>query len=163
MEPTGTSSTIRASATVVDRPGDSHRDGMHQDGPKDVLVERLDDGIVAIRLIPGTRITHADTLIIRDRLIDVFNSRPASLMVQLAGVATIDREAMTLYAQALTVSALAIVGSSPVDRVVAHRLVGMTSPVARTGTSRAATKPFSGYAQVSGPRRSTPNQSGLAG
>jgi hypothetical protein len=49
-------------------------------------------------------------------------------MLQLAGVAAIDREAMTLYAKAVAVSALAVVGTSPVDRVVAHRLVGMTSP-----------------------------------
>ena len=93
-----------------------------------LLTYPLLDDVVAITLVPGTQITHVDTLKIRGQLIDVFNGQASGLMLQLAGVATIDREAMTLYAKAVAVSALAVVGSSPVDRVVAHRLVGMTSP-----------------------------------
>ncbi|MFP3461394.1 hypothetical protein R5O87_11130 [Arthrobacter globiformis] len=40
----------------------------------------------------------------------------------------IERDAMVQYAQAVTVTALALVGQTPVDRLVAHRLVGLTLP-----------------------------------
>ena len=117
----------RVGLASLQQPGQPAAPDASQHGPREVLIERLDD-VVAITLVPGTQITHVDTLKIRGQLIDVFNGQASGLMLQLAGVATIDREAMTLYAKAVAVSALAVVGSSPVDRVVAHRLVGMTSP-----------------------------------
>jgi hypothetical protein len=96
--------------------------------PQSAAVERIDDGLVVITLQPGVRITAAHGSIVRNQLITVFNGQPAGVLLRLAGVAMIDREAMVQYAQAVTVTALALVGQTPVDRLVAHRLVGLTLP-----------------------------------
>jgi hypothetical protein len=114
-----------AEVSLLERPGSDLEPRTEGDGP---TIERLDDELVGIILNPGARITAANISSIRNRLITVFNGRPSGLLLHLAGAAVIEREAMTLYTQAITVTALAIVGHSPVDRVVAHRLLGKTSP-----------------------------------
>jgi hypothetical protein len=100
--------------------------------PRDTLggvtVDRIDDRLVGITLPPGARITSLLALQVRKELIAVFNDQPAGLLLHLAGVMAIDRDATALKARAVTVTALAIVGRTPVDRVMAHRLLGMTSP-----------------------------------
>jgi hypothetical protein len=96
--------------------------------PESAAVERIEDGLVRITLEPGARITSAHSVVIRKRLISVFSGEPSAVLVRLAGIAMIDREVMVQYAKAVTVTALALVGQTPVDRLVAHRLVGLTSP-----------------------------------
>lgn len=96
--------------------------------PPSAAVERIEDGLVSITLQPGMRITAAHSSIVRNQLITVFNGQPAGMLLRLAGVGMIDRDAMVQYAQAVTVTALALVGKTPVDRLVAHRLVGLTLP-----------------------------------
>jgi hypothetical protein len=97
-------------------------------GPESAAVERIEDGLVRITLLPGARITSTHTADVRKQLISVFGGEPSAVLLRLDGIAMIDRDAMVQYAQAVTVTALALVGQTPVDRLVAHRLVGLTSP-----------------------------------
>lgn len=96
--------------------------------PEGAAVERIEDGLVRITLQPGARITSAHSVVIRRQLISVFSGEPSAVLLRLDDIAMIDRDAMVQYAQAVTVTALALVGQTPVDRLVAHRLVGLTSP-----------------------------------
>ncbi|MFF2318799.1 hypothetical protein ACFVTE_21340 [Arthrobacter sp. NPDC058097] len=124
MKPHSSSST--AEVSLLEHHGsDVDRPRTLGDAP---TIERLDDELVGIILTPGVRITAANIPSIRSQLISVFNERPCGLLLHMAGASAIEREAMTLYMQAITVTALAIVGHSPVDRVIAHRLLGVTSP-----------------------------------
>lgn len=103
-------------------PGNSDRPGTG------VVVERLESGLVSIALPEAARITAAHVTTVREQLIAAFAGEPCGLLVRLNGVAFIDRDAMTDYVRAVTVTALALMGRTPVDLVVANRILGIRSP-----------------------------------
>ncbi|MFP3463565.1 hypothetical protein R5O87_22230 [Arthrobacter globiformis] len=103
-----------------------------QTGPG-VVVDRIEDGLVGIVLPDGAQFTAAHTSTVKDQLLAVCNGKPCGLLLRLDGVASIDRNAVTGYGKAATVTALALVGSTPVDRVMANRILRITSPQCPTG------------------------------
>ncbi|MFF2317431.1 hypothetical protein ACFVTE_14320 [Arthrobacter sp. NPDC058097] len=50
------------------------------------------------------------------------------VLLQITGVGSVSREAVGVYSEAKTVRAFAILGSTPVDRVIAHGLLGHPKP-----------------------------------
>src|SRR5690349_20685831 len=98
-----------------------------------IRISRIADGLVSITLQPGAHITNAFRSKIREQVIAAFDGQPAGVMLNLAGVAFIDREAMIPGTPSVTVTALALLGQNAVDRVVAHRLLGLASPQCPTG------------------------------
>ncbi|MBD1543576.1 STAS domain-containing protein [Arthrobacter sp. IA7] len=89
--------------------------------------EWVGDRILAVTL-PSRQITAASASHLREQLAAVIGREPLAVLLNVTGVTMIDREAMTGHSHAATVTGLAVVGQSPVDKIVAHRLFGLVSP-----------------------------------
>lgn len=93
-----------------------------------VAVDGIEQGLVRIVLRPGAHITSEDRAMAREKLFSITGPQPVGVLLQVTGVASISREPINVDAEAVTLTAFAIVGSSPVDRVIAHRLVRLSLP-----------------------------------
>lgn len=101
-----------------------------QDAPAaaNVSVDRISKGIVRITLNPGARMTAEDGAYARENLLAITGGEPSVVLLQITGVGSVSREAISVYSDAATVRAFAILGSTPVDRVIAHGLLGLPRP-----------------------------------
>jgi hypothetical protein len=61
---------------------------------------------------------------LREQLGDLAGDRRVAVVLHLTGVASVSRAARAAYAAISSVSAWAIVGESPVDRLLGHYLLG---------------------------------------
>jgi len=93
-----------------------------------VTVDLLSEGIVRITLKPGARMTAQDGAFARDTLLALTGGAPSLVMLRITGVGSVSREAISFYSGASTIHAFAIVGATPVDRVIAHALRGLPQP-----------------------------------
>lgn len=93
-----------------------------------VAVCRLSDGISRITLRPNARITEADGLRTKEQLLALTGGAPGGVLLEITGVGSVSREAIGVYSGAVTVTAFAILGGTPVDRVIAHGLLGLPLP-----------------------------------
>lgn len=93
-----------------------------------VTVDLLSEGIVRITLKPGARMTAQDGAFARDTLLALTEGAPSLVMLRITGVGSVSREAISFYSGASTIHAFAIVGATPVDRVIAHALRGLPQP-----------------------------------
>ena len=101
-----------------------------QDAPTaaNVSVDLISKGIVRIALNPGARMTAEDGAYARKNLLAITGGEPFVVLLQITGVGSVSREAISVYSEAATVKAFAILGSTPVDRVIAHGLLGLPRP-----------------------------------
>lgn len=101
-----------------------------QRGPAaaNVSVGRLSEGIVRITLSPNARITAEDGLRTRGELLALTGGARGGVLLDITGVGSVSREAIGVYSAAATVTAFAILGATPVDRVIAHGLLGLPLP-----------------------------------
>jgi hypothetical protein len=90
-----------------------------------VSADLISDGVVRIALRPGARMTAVDWALAREKLLALTGGRPSVVLLQVTGVGSVSREAVSFYSEASAVRAFAILGSSPVDRVIAHRMLGL--------------------------------------
>lgn len=93
-----------------------------------VRVSRVRQGISRITLRPNARITEADGVRTREELLSMTGGARGGVLLEITGVGSVSREAIGVYSSAVTVSAFAILGMSPVDRVIAHGLLGLPLP-----------------------------------
>lgn len=93
-----------------------------------MCVVRVRQGISRITLRPSARITEADGLRTREELLALTGGSRGGVLLDITGVGSVSREAISVYSSAVTVSAFAILGSTPVDRVIAHGLLGLPLP-----------------------------------
>ncbi|MEO5317566.1 STAS/SEC14 domain-containing protein [Arthrobacter sp. CC3] len=93
-----------------------------------VSVGRVSQGISRIRLRPSARITEEDGRRTREELLALTGGIRGGVLLEITGVGSVSREAISVYSSAVTVSAFAILGSTPVDRVIAHGLLGLPLP-----------------------------------
>lgn len=115
-----------------------HHDAMPASGPGatdyfartggNVVVGRLSEGIARITLRPNARITEEDGLRTREQLLTLTGGAPGGVLLEITGVGSVSREAIGVYSGAVTVTAFAILGGTPVDRVIAHGLLGLPLP-----------------------------------
>jgi hypothetical protein len=82
--------------------------------------------MIGITLRPGARIAGVDGCAARQALLDLTGGQPTTVLLQLTGVRSISRQAMGFHSAATTVTAFAVVGDSPLDRVIARR--GLPQP-----------------------------------
>lgn len=94
-----------------------------------VRVARVRPGISRITLRPNARITEDDGTRTREELLALTGGARGGVLLEITGVGSVSREAIGVYSSAVTVSAFAILGTSPVDRVIAHGLLGLPLPV----------------------------------
>jgi hypothetical protein len=93
-----------------------------------VRVARIQQGMSRITLRPNARITEEDGARTREELLALTGGARGGVLLEITGVGSVSREAIGVYSSAVTVSAFAILGTSPVDRVIAHGLLGLPLP-----------------------------------
>jgi hypothetical protein len=93
-----------------------------------ISVDRVSAGITGIILRPNARITGDDGVRMRAEYLELTGGKPGGVLLQITGVGSVSREAISADGKAANVTALAVLGSTPVDRVIARRFLSMTTP-----------------------------------
>ena len=92
----------------------------------ELLSIRIDgNGVVRVAWTTGTTITGPIARQSVDIVLGLTDDEGALLLVDLSGVAALTREARQVYASPMPLRALALVGQSPVHRVMATFAVGV--------------------------------------
>ena len=86
-------------------------------------VARVSVGISRIILPTNARITREDCVRTCAELLALTGGKPGGALLQITGVDSFSSEAISVFGQAATVTALAVLGKTPVDRVIAHSLL----------------------------------------
>lgn len=84
--------------------------------------------ILRITLRPGSQITAADGTSVRERFLTLTGGAGCAVLLQVTGVEHVSRDAVRVFSEAVTVTAFAILGSTSVDRVIAHGRRGLPLP-----------------------------------
>lgn len=113
--------------TVPDGVGDGGA-GPFSAGAADVTAESTAEGIFRITLRPGGRITARDGLLVRERFLALTGGAGAAVLLQISGVESVSRDAFRFFSDAASITAFAILGSTSVDRVIAHGRRGLPLP-----------------------------------
>lgn len=95
---------------------------------ENVSVEDTGEGVLRITLRPGRRITAEDGALVRERYLALTAGTGAAVLLQVIGVESVSRDAVRFFSEAATITAFAILGSTPVDRVIAHGRHGLPAP-----------------------------------
>jgi hypothetical protein len=86
-------------------------------------VNRVSPGVARIVLRPNACITDDDCFRTGAELLALTGGKPGAVLLQVSGVGSVTRTAISLYCEAAAVTAFAILGRTPVDRVIAHTLL----------------------------------------
>jgi hypothetical protein len=98
------------------------------EGCSDFSVDRVSPGVTRIILRPNARITEDDCVRTRAELLALTEGKPGAVLLQITGVGSVSRPAISLYSEAAAVTAFAVLGSTQVDRVIAHTLLRLAPP-----------------------------------
>jgi hypothetical protein len=93
-----------------------------------ISVRMLDVGIIEVKLPPNQEIDGASARVAAAAVRALAAGRRMSVLLVITGVIGVSLEARNIYANALAASAFALVGESPVDRVIAHYLLRSKTP-----------------------------------
>lgn len=93
-----------------------------------VAVEDIGEGIIRITLRAGGRITADDGILVRDSYGALTGGAGAAILLQITGVESVSRDAVRFFSEAVTVRAYAVLGTTPVDRIIAHGRRGLPAP-----------------------------------
>lgn len=93
-----------------------------------ITLEDAGGGILRITLRPQGRITAEDGTLVRERYLALTGGTGGAVLLQITGVESVSRDAVRFFSEAATITACAILGSTPVDRVIAHGRRGLPSP-----------------------------------
>jgi hypothetical protein len=110
--------------TVSDAEGGAWLSSEHEN----VRIEDAGEGILRIILRPGGRITAEDGALVKERYLALTGGMGAAVLLQVIGVEYVSRDAVRFFSEAATITAFAILGSTPVDRVIAHGRHGLPAP-----------------------------------
>lgn len=86
-------------------------------------VRALESGIVQVTLPPNEEIAGAEARVAGAAVRAIANGRRVPVMLVITGVVGVSVEARQVYVSSIAASAFALVGESPVDRVIAHYLL----------------------------------------
>ncbi len=86
-------------------------------------VSLLDGGIIQVTLPPNEEIAGAEARIAGATVRALADGRRVPVLLVITGVVGVSVEARHVYASSIAASAFALVGESPVDRVIAHYLL----------------------------------------
>jgi hypothetical protein len=93
-----------------------------------ISVRHVSAGITGIILRPSARITGDDGARMRAEYQALTGGKPGGVLLQITGVGSVSREAISEDGSAAKVTALAVLGSTPVDRVIANRFLALSTP-----------------------------------
>lgn len=83
-----------------------------------------DDGITRVVLPAGMHLTEELAMQAAAQVRTLADGRKRPVLLKLSGVASVSREARMVYNKATSVAAYALLGESPVDRVIANFFIG---------------------------------------
>ncbi|GAB3518141.1 DUF7793 family protein [Arthrobacter monumenti] len=86
------------------------------------------DGVIRLQLPPGIHISEAIARKTIDRLLEMSRQQPVPVLLQLTGVGSVSRGARRVYTATESASAFALLGETPVDRVIASFFLGGEAP-----------------------------------
>ncbi|MCC3277264.1 STAS/SEC14 domain-containing protein [Arthrobacter sp. zg-Y20] len=92
--------------------------------PGSMDVHLSEEGHLVLELPPGEVVTGTMAEIAADNIIRMASSGKLPLLLTLSGVESITRGAREVFSAARSLSAVAVIGVSPVDRVIANFLLG---------------------------------------
>ncbi|MGN7201417.1 DUF7793 family protein [Arthrobacter sp. SAFR-044] len=123
--------TLAAATTFSDGAAKGDQAPLNPDpdpAPEKVTIHVIGDRVLRITLSPGGRITAADGALVRERFLTLTAGAGAAVLLQITGVQSVSRDAVEVLSRSTTVTAFAILGSTPVDRVIAHGMHGLPHP-----------------------------------
>ena len=91
-------------------------------------VELYDGGYVHLRWLPKVDIQVEDARAAMATVNDVCQDQPHPMLVDMASVASVSREARAIWSIPCSASRIALLGRSPVDRVLANFFLGVHIP-----------------------------------
>lgn len=92
--------------------------------PGRISVEFADEGHLVLVLPPGDVITGTMALLAAEKIRALAGAGTLPLLLVLTGVDSVSRSARDVFSAARSLSAVAVMGVSPVDRVIANFLLG---------------------------------------
>lgn len=97
------------------------------------------DGLLHLQWEPGSRIEEEDAKAAMIAVDSICEDHRHPMLVDMEATASVSRAARTLFTRPSAVSRIALLGSSPVDRVIANFFLGLHTPPCPTRffTSRA--------------------------
>ncbi|HCB57390.1 MAG TPA: STAS/SEC14 domain-containing protein [Arthrobacter bacterium] len=91
-------------------------------------VELLADGVIHLIWTPNVRIEVVDAQAAMAMVNEVCNGVEYPMLVDMADTETVSRAARAVWAIPCAASRIALLGSSPVDRVIANFFLGIHTP-----------------------------------
>lgn len=91
--------------------------------PAPIGVRALASGIIQVTLPPNKEIAGAEARVASAAVRTLANGRRVPVVLVITGVLGVSVEARQAYVSSIAASAFAVVGESPVDRVIAHYLL----------------------------------------
>jgi hypothetical protein len=88
-----------------------------------IRVHAMDNGIIHVRLPPNKEIAGAEARVAGAAVRALAGGRRVPVVLVITGVVGVSVEARQAYVSAIAASAFAVVGETPVDRVIAHYLL----------------------------------------
>ncbi|UVJ40435.1 STAS/SEC14 domain-containing protein [Arthrobacter sp. CJ23] len=92
-----------------------------------IAVNLAEDGIVEVTLPPNGVIRAREALAAAAVVRAMANGRRLPVLLTVTGVLSVTNEVRQAYTNSVAVSAFALLGESPVDRVIAHYLLRVKS------------------------------------
>lgn len=97
------------------------------DGGK-ATVHLREDGLLHLQWLPGSSIEVQDARAAMATVNDVCHGSQRPMLVDMAAVASVSREARSIWSIPCSASRIALLGRSPVDRVLANFFLGVHIP-----------------------------------
>lgn len=93
-----------------------------------VETEMSDDGVLLLRWLPGVQIEVEDAQAAMAQVNQMCQQEQHAMLVDMAAVASVSREARAIWSIPCRASRIALLGKSPVDRVLANFFLGVHVP-----------------------------------
>ncbi|MBC7762255.1 MAG: STAS/SEC14 domain-containing protein [Candidatus Saccharibacteria bacterium] len=87
-----------------------------------------DDGVLLLRWLPGVQIEVEDAQAAMAQVNQMCQQEQHAMLVDMAAVASVSREARAIWSIPCRASRIALLGKSPVDRVLANFFLGVHVP-----------------------------------
>lgn len=88
-----------------------------------VWVQEAGPGITEMTLRPSGSITIEDCVRACSERLALTGGEPGPMLLKITGVGSVSREAVSGYGDGATLTALAVLGRTPVDRVIANAIL----------------------------------------
>jgi hypothetical protein len=91
-------------------------------------IEMRGDGVVHLRWLPGIHVGVEDAQAAMAKVNEVCHQERHAMLVDMAAVGSVSREARAVWSIPCSASRIALLGDSPVDRVLANFFLGVHVP-----------------------------------